>query len=280
LIRMGAAGARRTGTHVAAGYYGKAAYLPFARGQVQQRICEEANAANTRTHLFRVRTVGGFFFCLHVSQSVKPTLRGNDDEASDRHRCASGNWKACWRVFPVLRIRDLRAWVMFGPCGAVTFPSSCRCPPDLQAGFPWSQCPVAQRLDPCAVNARQTCSSPVDGRRPLPLLGIRSRAISVVDSCCFPNRGPPTPCLLMLGGRCSVLGRRQLCDRACRWRGSSYPAESAGFWSWDSRPPENIGGAVVDGFSCFPHSRATLRPGSTRRAGRCMPLLALTAGGP
>src|SRR5882762_8787006 len=58
LIRLGAAGARRTGTHVAPGYYASGV-LPFARGRFNSESAR-GNAANPYAS-FWVRTVGGFF---------------------------------------------------------------------------------------------------------------------------------------------------------------------------------------------------------------------------
>src|SRR5260221_12027981 len=55
----------------------------------------------TRTHLFGCVPLA-VFFCLHVLQSVKPTLRGNDDEASYRI-VAQRKLEGLTGVFPVLR---------------------------------------------------------------------------------------------------------------------------------------------------------------------------------
>ena len=57
LIRMGAAGARRTGTHVAPGYYASGESRSHGAGSIAN--LQEAMPP-TRTHR-EVRTVGGFF---------------------------------------------------------------------------------------------------------------------------------------------------------------------------------------------------------------------------
>jgi hypothetical protein len=70
LIHMEAAGARGTGTHVAAGYY--ASGVSRLHGAGSTANLQEAMPP-TRTHLFKVRTVGGFFLPSRIADDVQHT---------------------------------------------------------------------------------------------------------------------------------------------------------------------------------------------------------------
>jgi NNP family nitrate/nitrite transporter-like MFS transporter len=212
----------------------------------------------TRTQLFQLRTVGGFF-CLFETRNVM-----TQSEVRMKHVIASlrsGNWKAllaCFLYFDT----GFTAWVMFGPLAPYVSKQLSLSP--TQAGL-LVAVPVLS-----ASIARVTLGNlfqAVDGRR-LALLGI---SISAIPSLILLLPIVPTySMLLMLGALLGVGGASFAI--ALPMAGSSYPPKVQGL-VLGLAAAGNVG-AVVDGF-VFP--TLAQHYGWQQATAAVLPLLALTA---